>query len=173
MLPKNSRCRRSMATHSRRHRTRSSKPSRTKRARTGGYGRKQVSRRGRNFPAKTWNSTKGSACWRIVPRSPSPSKGRERLPGGRSITAPTRTSSPSPREATPEPTKSLSSHRHLLQPLLGKRQAAPAPQVVARRPMFSPFEGNVELVEVNVKVGDTVTQGQVVAAVEAMKPTRR
>ena len=35
--------------------------------------------------------------------------------------------------------------------------------------VFSPFEGSVELVEVNVKVGDTVTQGQVVAAVEAMK----
>ena len=35
--------------------------------------------------------------------------------------------------------------------------------------MFSPFEGNVELVEVSVKVGDTVTLGQVVAAVEAMK----
>jgi len=35
--------------------------------------------------------------------------------------------------------------------------------------VFSPFDGNVELVEVNVKVGDTVTQGQVVAAVEAMK----
>jgi pyruvate carboxylase subunit B len=35
--------------------------------------------------------------------------------------------------------------------------------------VFSPFEGSVELVEVNVKVGDTVTQGQVIAAVEAMK----
>ena len=35
--------------------------------------------------------------------------------------------------------------------------------------IFSPFEGNVELVEVNVKAGDAVTQGQVVAAVEAMK----
>ncbi len=35
--------------------------------------------------------------------------------------------------------------------------------------VFSPFDGNVELVEVSVKVGDTVTLGQVVAAVEAMK----
>jgi pyruvate carboxylase subunit B len=35
--------------------------------------------------------------------------------------------------------------------------------------VFSPFDGNVELVEVNVKVGDTITLGQVVAAVEAMK----
>ena len=37
------------------------------------------------------------------------------------------------------------------------------------RDIFSPFEGNVEVVEVNVKAGDAVTQGQVVAAVEAMK----
>ena len=35
--------------------------------------------------------------------------------------------------------------------------------------IFSPFEGNVEVVEVNVKAGNVVTQGQVVAAVEAMK----
>jgi len=35
--------------------------------------------------------------------------------------------------------------------------------------VYSPFEGNVELVEINVKIGDAVTQGQVVAAVEAMK----
>ena len=35
--------------------------------------------------------------------------------------------------------------------------------------IFSPFEGNVEVVEVNVKAGDVVNQGQVVAAVEAMK----
>ena len=35
--------------------------------------------------------------------------------------------------------------------------------------IFSPLEGNVEVVEVNVKAGDVVTQGQVVAAVEAMK----
>jgi len=35
--------------------------------------------------------------------------------------------------------------------------------------VFSPFQGKTELVEINVKVGDTVRQGQVVAAVEAMK----
>lgn len=46
--------------------------------------------------------------------------------------------------------------------------AAPAPsgQTV---PVFSPFDGNVELVEIKVNVGDAVTKGQVVAAVEAMK----
>ncbi len=35
--------------------------------------------------------------------------------------------------------------------------------------VYSPFEGKTELVEIKVKVGDTVTEGQIVAAVEAMK----
>lgn len=39
----------------------------------------------------------------------------------------------------------------------------------ASTPVYSPFEGKVELVEINVKVGDAVSDGQVVAAVEAMK----
>lgn len=55
-------------------------------------------------------------------------------------------------------------------PTAASGQSAPAPASGgAATDVFSPFEGNVELVEVNVKVGDTVTQGQVVAAVEAMK----
>jgi len=36
-------------------------------------------------------------------------------------------------------------------------------------PVHSPFEGEVEVVKINVKVGDRVDKGQVVAAVEAMK----
>ncbi len=36
-------------------------------------------------------------------------------------------------------------------------------------PVFSPFQGKTELVEINVKAGDAVKEGQVVAAVEAMK----
>jgi len=36
-------------------------------------------------------------------------------------------------------------------------------------PVYSPFEGKVELVEIRVKAGDTVKKGQVLAAVEAMK----
>ena len=36
-------------------------------------------------------------------------------------------------------------------------------------PVFSPFSGTVEVVALRVKEGDTVTSGQVVAAVEAMK----
>lgn len=36
-------------------------------------------------------------------------------------------------------------------------------------PVYSPFEGKVEVVEIRVKAGDPVRKGQVVAAVEAMK----
>ncbi|UCG33650.1 MAG: hypothetical protein JSU68_03250, partial [Phycisphaerales bacterium] len=36
-------------------------------------------------------------------------------------------------------------------------------------PVYSPFKGKVELVELKVKIGDSVQEGQVVAAVEAMK----
>jgi len=47
---------------------------------------------------------------------------------------------------------------------------SPPPAAVEQyTPVFSPFEGKVELVDINVKVGDTVRKGQVVAAVEAMK----
>lgn len=35
--------------------------------------------------------------------------------------------------------------------------------------VYSPFEGAVEVIEVNVRIGDMVKKGQVVAAVEAMK----
>ena len=51
----------------------------------------------------------------------------------------------------------------------------PAPATTAAEqpsngtPVFSPFQGKTELVEINVKIGDAVNQGQVVAAVEAMK----
>lgn len=36
-------------------------------------------------------------------------------------------------------------------------------------PVYSPFEGKVEVIGISVRAGDTVTKGQVVAAVEAMK----
>jgi pyruvate carboxylase subunit B len=39
----------------------------------------------------------------------------------------------------------------------------------AGTPVFSPFPGTVEVVEIMVKAGDAVTKGQVLAAVEAMK----
>jgi pyruvate carboxylase subunit B len=50
-------------------------------------------------------------------------------------------------------------------PAAAETAAAPANGT----PVYSPFQGKVELVEVKVKVGDAVANGQVVAAVEAMK----
>jgi pyruvate carboxylase subunit B len=47
--------------------------------------------------------------------------------------------------------------------------ASAAPAGTGRTPVYSPFEGKAQLVEVRVRVGDTVQEGQVVAAVEAMK----
>ena len=48
-------------------------------------------------------------------------------------------------------------------------QAAPAPAATGGTPVFSTFAGSVEVVDVMVKIGDTVSEGQTVAAVEAMK----
>ena len=63
-----------------------------------------------------------------------------------------------------------------IEPPAGMTAAAPvavaaAPVAVPSNgtPVFSPFEGKSELVEIKVKVGDAVSQGQVVASVEAMK----
>jgi pyruvate carboxylase subunit B len=47
--------------------------------------------------------------------------------------------------------------------------ATPAPVAHSRTPVYSPFDGKVALVEIKVRVGDAVREGQVVAAVEAMK----
>ncbi|CDH43101.1 biotin/lipoyl-containing protein [Candidatus Contendibacter odensensis] len=45
-----------------------------------------------------------------------------------------------------------------------------APAVASQTtPVFSPFEGKVELVDIHVKVGERVQKGHIVAAVEAMK----
>ena len=53
----------------------------------------------------------------------------------------------------------------------GQPAAVPAARSGGNRkvPVFSPFKGKVELVELKVKIGETVKEGQVVAAVEAMK----
>lgn len=49
--------------------------------------------------------------------------------------------------------------------------ATPAPVTHTGKqvPIYSPFEGNVEVVQIAVKVGEVVQEGQVVAQVEAMK----
>ena len=54
-------------------------------------------------------------------------------------------------------------------PVAAAAAPAPAAAPATATPVFSPFKGKVELVEIGVKVGDAVTEGQVVAAVEAMK----
>jgi pyruvate carboxylase subunit B len=65
--------------------------------------------------------------------------------------------------------------RITIQPPAGTAQAAPAPESAPAQPtsngtpVFSPFQGKTELVEIKVKQGEAVTAGQVVAAVEAMK----
>ncbi|MCP4726054.1 MAG: biotin/lipoyl-binding protein [bacterium] len=51
----------------------------------------------------------------------------------------------------------------------GAAPAAPAAAPAAGEPVFAPFDGTVPVVEMKVKEGDTVTKGQVVAAIEAMK----
>ncbi len=61
-----------------------------------------------------------------------------------------------------------------IQPPAGTAQPtapeAPAPVSTSNgTPVYSPFQGKTELVEIKVHVGDAVTEGQVVAAVEAMK----
>ena len=61
-----------------------------------------------------------------------------------------------------------------IQPPAGPAQATssetPAPASTSNgTPVYSPFQGKTELVEIKVNVGDPVTEGQVVAAVEAMK----
>jgi biotin carboxyl carrier protein len=52
--------------------------------------------------------------------------------------------------------------------------AAPAPAATAvaeGTPVYSTFAGQVEVVDILCKVGDTVTKGRTVAKIEAMKAT--
>ena len=57
-----------------------------------------------------------------------------------------------------------------IDPPLVRAPTAPKPVTSAEAvPVFSPFDGKVEVVEVHVKAGDEVRKGQLVAAVEAMK----
>jgi pyruvate carboxylase subunit B len=54
-------------------------------------------------------------------------------------------------------------------PALSATSVGAGAAVATPTPVFSPFGGKTELVEIAVKVGDVVAAGQVVAAVEAMK----
>ncbi|MBC8247416.1 MAG: acetyl-CoA carboxylase biotin carboxyl carrier protein subunit [Deltaproteobacteria bacterium] len=67
------------------------------------------------------------------------------------------------------------------QPAAPAAASAPAPAAPAAAPaavpggnevpVYSTFAGSVELTDIKVKVGDSVTKGQAVAEVEAMKAT--
>jgi biotin carboxyl carrier protein len=46
---------------------------------------------------------------------------------------------------------------------------AAAPEAASGTPVFSSFAGTVEIVDIVVSVGDSVSVGQKVAAIEAMK----
>ncbi len=50
-----------------------------------------------------------------------------------------------------------------------KTQSHPVAKKASGRPIFSTFAGKVDVVDILAKEGDTVTKGQVVAQVEAMK----
>jgi pyruvate carboxylase subunit B len=55
-----------------------------------------------------------------------------------------------------------------------KKEEGPSvakPESTAGTPVFSAFSGMVEVVDIAVRVGDKVSKGQVIAAVEAMKAT--
>ena len=87
-----------------------------------------------------------------------------------SITTPTKTS------VTVTEGKNTRTYEVVIEPPASSKSPTTPNQTAATpsnggqtKDIFSPFEGNVEVVEVNVKAGDVVTQGQVVAAVEAMK----
>ena len=62
-------------------------------------------------------------------------------------------------------------YEKIIKDLGSKDATAPADAAapVNGTPVYSPFQGKTELVEINVSTGDSVTKGQVVAAVEAMK----
>ena len=54
-------------------------------------------------------------------------------------------------------------------PAAGAAVPQPAQAPVYGTPVFSPFDGSVPVMEINVKVGGAVKEGDVVAAVEALK----
>jgi len=89
---------------------------------------------------------------------------------------PTALTAPVTTTCTVEENGSLRTFRITIAPPAGSGRQEPT-QVAAPTPppsnggvpVYSPFQGKTELVEVKVRVGDRVAKGQVVAAVEAMK----
>jgi pyruvate carboxylase subunit B len=75
----------------------------------------------------------------------------------------------SPGASAPMPASAPVAAASSPRPAVPAAPPTPAAGNGAVTPVFSPFSGTVEVVALRVKEGDTVTAGQVVAAVEAMK----
>jgi len=120
-------------------------------------------------PGKNMELNEGIRLLEGRPKITLPLKNKEPAAGVSALTAPTKTS------VTVNTEAGTRTYEVIIEP--PAFTAAPAPVQASASAgrggqatdVFSPFDGNVELVEISVKVGDTVTATQVVAAVEAMK----
>jgi len=120
-------------------------------------------------PGKNMELNEGIRLLEGRPKITLPLKNKEPAAGVSALTAPTMTS------VTVNTEAGTRTYEVIIEP--PAFTAAPAPVQASASAggggqatdVFSPFDGNVELVEISVKVGDTVTATQVVAAVEAMK----
>ena len=120
-------------------------------------------------PGKNMELNEGIRLLEGRPKITLPLKKKEPTEGGAALTSPTKTN------VTVNSEGGTRTYEVIIEPPASTTTPAPdqAPAPASgggqTTDVFSPFDGNVELVEINVKVGDTVTLGQVVAAVEAMK----
>ena len=120
-------------------------------------------------PGKNMELNEGIRLLEGRPKITLPLKKKEPTEGGAALTSPTKTN------VTVNSEGGTRTYEVIIEPPASTTAPAPgqAPAPAGgggqTTDVFSPFDGNVELVEINVKVGDTVTLGQVVAAVEAMK----
>lgn len=120
-------------------------------------------------PGKNMELNEGIRLLEGRPKITLPLKKKEPAEGGAALTSATKTN------VTVNSEGGTRTYEVIIEPPAST--AAPAPgQAPApadaggqATDVFSPFDGNVELVEISFKVGDSVALGQVVAAVEAMK----
>ena len=120
-------------------------------------------------PGKNMELNEGIRLLEGRPKITLPLKKKEPAEGGAALTSPTKTN------VTVNSEGGTRTYEVIIEPPASTTAPAPGQAPAPANggsqttDVFSPFDGNVELVEINVKVGDTVTLGQVVAAVEAMK----
>ena len=120
-------------------------------------------------PGKNMELNEGIRLLEGRPKITLPLKKKEPTEGGAALTSPTKTN------VTVNSEGGTRTYEVIIEPPASTTAPAPGQAPAPANggsqttDVFSPFDGNVELVEINVKVGDTVTLGQVVAAVEAMK----